>query len=58
MKDSRNRQSKVWFLAPGKFRQEIGDVINITDLAAGKIMSVVRAEKKVDGDEYQGGAEG
>jgi outer membrane lipoprotein-sorting protein len=36
---------KAWFLAPGKFRQEIGDVINITDLSAGKIVSLATAQK-------------
>src|SRR5260221_7279017 len=38
---------KAWFLAPGKFRQEIGDVMNVIDLGAGKIVSVNNAEKKV-----------
>jgi outer membrane lipoprotein-sorting protein len=45
---------KAWFLAPGKFRQEIGDVINITDLAAGKIVSIATAEKKATVMNIQG----
>ena len=36
---------KAWFQAPWKFRQEIGDVINITDLSAGKIVSLATAQK-------------
>jgi outer membrane lipoprotein-sorting protein len=38
---------RTWFLAPAKYRQEIGNVVNISDLTAGKIMSVIPDEKKV-----------
>lgn len=38
---------QAYFLAPGKFRQELGNIVNISDLAAGKLMSIIPAEKKV-----------
>ena len=38
---------QAWFLAPGKYRQELPGAVNITDLKAGKIMSVMPALKKV-----------
>ncbi len=38
---------QAWYLAPGKFRQELGTMVNISDLPAGKILSIIPAEKKV-----------
>ncbi len=38
---------QAWFLAPGKYRQELPGMYNITDVKAGKIMNVIPAEKKV-----------
>lgn len=42
------RQSfQAWFLAPGKYRQELLGMVNIVDLNAGKIMNVIPSQKKV-----------
>src|SRR5436190_14520602 len=38
---------QAWFLAPGKYRQELPGMVNITDLKAGKIVTVMPALKKV-----------
>lgn len=38
---------EAWYLAPGKFRQELGNLVNVSDLQAGKIVSIIPAEKKV-----------
>jgi outer membrane lipoprotein-sorting protein len=46
--EGQNKQKfQAWYLAPGKFRQEIGPVTNISDFATGKIVSVMPALKKV-----------
>jgi outer membrane lipoprotein-sorting protein len=37
---------QAYYLAPGKFRQELPGVINIFDFSAGKIVSLMPAEKK------------
>lgn len=37
----------AWFLAPGRYRQELPGMVNITDLKAGKIMTIMPASKKV-----------
>lgn len=37
---------KAWYLAPAKYRQEVGNVINVSDLAAGKIVTLMPGEKK------------
>jgi outer membrane lipoprotein-sorting protein len=36
---------QAYYLAPGKFRQEIGEVVNISDFSAGKIVSLVASQK-------------
>jgi outer membrane lipoprotein-sorting protein len=38
---------QAWFLAPGKYRQELPGAVNIVDLKAGKIMNVIASQKKV-----------
>jgi outer membrane lipoprotein-sorting protein len=38
---------QAYFLAPGKFRQEMGILVNVSDLSKGQIMTVMPAEKKV-----------
>jgi outer membrane lipoprotein-sorting protein len=38
---------QAYFLAPGKFRQELGILVNVSDLAQGKMMTIMPAEKKV-----------
>ncbi|MBS0263554.1 MAG: outer membrane lipoprotein carrier protein LolA, partial [Planctomycetes bacterium] len=35
------------YLAPGKFRQELGNMVNIADFTTGKMVSILPAEKKV-----------
>jgi outer membrane lipoprotein-sorting protein len=37
---------RVWYLAPGKFRQELGFMVNVSDLAIGKIVSLMPAQKR------------
>lgn len=37
----------AFYLSPGKFRQELGNMVNITDLEAGQIVSIIPVEKKV-----------
>jgi outer membrane lipoprotein-sorting protein len=37
---------KAWYLAPAKYRQELGKIINVTDLSAGKIVTLMPDEKK------------
>jgi len=37
----------AFYLSPGKFRQELGNMVNITDLEAGQIVSIIPGEKKV-----------
>ena len=41
--------ARAYYLAPGRFRQELkfADVINISDLPAGKMVSVIPAAKRV-----------
>ncbi|HEY3965796.1 MAG TPA: hypothetical protein VGM05_14655 [Planctomycetaceae bacterium] len=41
------QQFQTWYLAPGRYRQETGTTINISDMSAGKIVSIIPAEKKV-----------
>jgi outer membrane lipoprotein-sorting protein len=38
---------QAWYLAPNKFRQELGTQVNISDFSTGKIVSIIPAEKKV-----------
>jgi outer membrane lipoprotein-sorting protein len=38
--------AKTWYLAPGKFRQELGMLTNISDLPAGKMLTLIPGEKK------------
>jgi outer membrane lipoprotein-sorting protein len=38
---------KTWFNAPTQYRQEVDNIVNVSDLAAGKIVTVIPAEKKV-----------
>jgi outer membrane lipoprotein-sorting protein len=38
---------QAWYQAPGKFRQELGLMVNIADFEAGKIVSIIPAEKRV-----------
>jgi len=37
---------QAWYLAPGKFRQELGSMINVSDFSAGKMVSLMPALKK------------
>ena len=34
---------QAWYLAPGKFRQEVGSIINVSDLTVGKMVSLMPA---------------
>jgi outer membrane lipoprotein-sorting protein len=43
----KEQKFEAWYLAPGKFRQELGTQVNISDLSAGKIFGIIPAEKKV-----------
>ncbi|MBI3861116.1 MAG: outer membrane lipoprotein carrier protein LolA [Planctomycetia bacterium] len=38
---------EAWYLAPGKYRQELGNLVNVSDFSAGKMVSIIPAEKKV-----------
>jgi outer membrane lipoprotein-sorting protein len=38
---------QTWFQAPAQYRQEVDQVVNVSDLAEGKIMTLIPAEKKV-----------
>jgi outer membrane lipoprotein-sorting protein len=38
---------KGWFLAPAKYRQELGFMVSISDLEAGKMVNLLPQEKKV-----------
>jgi outer membrane lipoprotein-sorting protein len=38
---------QTWFQAPAHYRQEFDQSVNVSDLAAGKIMTLIPAEKKV-----------
>jgi len=38
---------QTWFQAPGQYRQEVDQLVNVSDLAAGKIMTLIPTEKKV-----------
>jgi outer membrane lipoprotein-sorting protein len=37
---------QAWYMAPAKFRQELGFMVNIADFEAGKIVSLMPKEKK------------
>lgn len=41
------QQFQAFYLAPDRFRQELGGIVNIVDLNAGKIVSLVPSEKRV-----------
>ena len=38
---------QAYFLAPGRFRQELGVIVNVSDLTKGRMMTIMPAEKKV-----------
>jgi outer membrane lipoprotein-sorting protein len=37
---------QAWYLAPGKFRQEVGSMVNVSDLTIGKMVSLMPAKKR------------
>jgi outer membrane lipoprotein-sorting protein len=37
---------RVWYFAPGKFRQELGFMVNVSDLTVGKMVSLMPAQKR------------
>jgi outer membrane lipoprotein-sorting protein len=37
---------KAFYLAPGRFRQEVGSMINVSDLAAGKTVMLMPSQKR------------
>jgi outer membrane lipoprotein-sorting protein len=46
MEGQPKRKFKAFYLAPGKFRQELGFMINVSDLAAGKMVSLMPSQKR------------
>jgi len=40
------RKFKAFYLAPGKFRQELGFMVNVSDVPAGKMVSLMPSQKR------------
>jgi outer membrane lipoprotein-sorting protein len=41
------KTGQTWFQAPSQYRQEIDQSVNVSDLAVGKMMTLIPAEKRV-----------